>query len=151
MICSRERHSWVSERKEHHIWNFCSSCLTMEQTFVTSLNAGQRPGYQQRIQLPNVLSVANGHQSSVSLLTTLSIMVTTLTATVSTPSLLTTLSIMVTTLTATVSTPSSCVSSQGLKDNFCYPPWLNHDKPLPMYQYHLQTLTRDGKQSLKFI
>ena len=131
MICSRERHSWVSERKEHHIWNFCSSCLTMEQTFVTSLNAGQRPGYQQRIQLPNVLSVANGHQSSVSLLTTLSIMVTT--------------------LTATVSTPFSCVSSQGLKDNFCYPPWLNHDKPLPMYQYHLQTLTRDGKQSLKFI
>ena len=103
----------------------------MEQTFVTSLNAGQRPGYQQRIQLPNVLSVANGHQSSVSLLTTLSIMVTT--------------------LTATVSTPSSRVSSQGLKHNFCYPPRLNHHKPLPMYQYHLQTLTSDGKQSLKFI
>lgn len=52
----------MSEKKEHHIWDFYSSCLTMEQTFVTSLNAGQRPEYQQRIQLPNVLSVANGHQ-----------------------------------------------------------------------------------------
>lgn len=82
-----ERHSWSSPRKERrHIWNFCSSHLTMEQTFVKSLNAGQRPGYHQRIWWPNILSVATDHQSSVSILSALASVVITLTTTVSTPS-----------------------------------------------------------------
>ena len=50
-----------------------------------------------------------------------------------------------------INTIFSCPIIRTQPNNFSYLPQLNHHKPAPVYQYHLQTLTNGGKQSLKFI
>ena len=70
-------------KKEPHIWSFCFSAPTMEQTFVKSLNARQKPEYHQRIILPHFKGVAIDHLSSVSTSTTLPSLVIVSTSTAS--------------------------------------------------------------------
>ena len=67
--------------KKTQIWNFCFCPPAIGQTFVKSLNAGQKSGYHQIIILPNFRSVAINHHSSVSTSATLLHLVTVSTTT----------------------------------------------------------------------
>ena len=123
-------HSWLSEN-EPHIWNFGFSPPVMEQTFVKSLNAGEKSGYYQRIIWPNFWSVALDDHNSVLTSTTL-------------PSL-----VIVSITTASL---SSChVPVQNISQTILTSFLMNHHKPVTVSQYHLKTPASSGKQSLAFI